>query len=124
MIFASKVRIPSTPAVAIWGTVAPAPPCTPLVSNSSGVPRARGTPELFDTIGVHGGAGATVPQIATAGVEGMRTFDANIICVKREGVSALHAMPLECFQEELAHSGVPIVGVKDVDVLRAKPGPL
>ena len=54
----------------------------------------------------------------------MRTFDANIICVKREGVSALHAMPLECFQEELAHSGVPIVGVKDVDVLRAKPGPL
>src|SRR3989454_10179721 len=88
------------------------------------LPRASGAPELFDAIGVHGSAGAPVPQIATAGAEGMRTLDADITRVKRQGVSTLHAMPLERFQEELAHGSVPIVGVEDVDVLRADPGPL
>src|SRR5712691_4606627 len=85
------------------------------------LPWASSAPELLDAIGVHGGAGAPVPQIATAGAEGMRTLDADIARVKREGLPALHAVPLECFQEELAHGGVPIVGVKDVDVLRAEP---
>src|SRR5712691_3248370 len=88
------------------------------------LPRASGAPELFDAIRVHGGAGAPVPQIATAGAEGMRTLDANIARVKREGISALHAVPLERFQEELAHGGVPIVGDKDVNALRAEPGSL
>jgi hypothetical protein len=54
----------------------------------------------------------------------MRTLDADITRVKREGLTALHSMPLERFQEELGHRGVPIVGVEDVDVLRAEPGSL
>src|SRR5712692_3617339 len=88
------------------------------------LPRASGAPELFDAIGVHGGAGAPVTQIATAGAEGMRTLDADIASVKSEGITALHTVPLKSFQEELAHGGVTIVGVKDVDVLRAEPGTL
>src|SRR5690349_7647354 len=88
------------------------------------LPRTSGAPELFDAISVHGGAGAPVPQIATAGVEGMWTLNADITRVKCERISALHAMPLKSFQEELGHGGVPIIGVKDVDVLRAKPSPL
>src|SRR4029453_6683595 len=62
--------------------------------------RARAAPELFDAIGVHGGAGAPVPQIAAAGVEGMRAFDTDIAGVKCKGLPTLHAMPLECFQKE------------------------
>src|SRR5712691_5041823 len=88
------------------------------------LPRASGAPELFDAIGVHGGAGAPVPQIATAGAEGMRTLDANIARVKREGISALHAVPLESFQVELGHDSISVIGVEDVDVLRAEPGSL
>src|SRR5262245_52069387 len=88
------------------------------------LPRTSGASELFDAIGVHSGAGAPIPQIATAGAEGMRTLDADITRVKRESISTLHAMPLERFQEKLGHGGVPIVGVEDVDVLWAKPGPL
>src|SRR5712692_2263735 len=38
-------------------------------------------------------------------------------------IAAFDAVPLECFQEELSHGSVAIVGVKDVDVLRAEPGP-
>src|SRR5262245_8977344 len=87
------------------------------------LPGAGGAPELFDAIGVHGGAGAPVPQIATARAERMRPLDADITCVKREGISTLHAMPLERFQEKLSHGSVPIVGVEDVYVLRPKPGP-
>src|SRR5262249_53508932 len=68
--------------------------------------------------------GASVPQVAAAGAEGMRTLNADIARVKCEGVAAFHAMPLKSFQEELGHGGVAIIGVKDVDVLRAKPGPL
>src|SRR6266581_6353441 len=78
--------------------------------------RASGAPELFDAIGVHGGAGAPVTQIATAGAEGMWTLDSDIASVKSEGITALHAVPLKSFQKELAHGGVTIVGVKDVDV--------
>src|SRR5436309_1263801 len=88
------------------------------------LPRAGGAPELFDAVSIHGGAGAPVPQIATAEAEGMRTLDADIAGIKRQGLAALHAVPLERFQEELAHGGVPIVGVKDVNVLRAESGPL
>src|SRR5437899_2392877 len=88
------------------------------------LPRASGAPELFDAIGVHGGAGAPVTQIATAGAEGMWTLDTDIASVKRQGLPAFHTVPLISFQEELAHDGVTIVGVKDVDVLRAEPGTL
>src|SRR5712691_8997219 len=88
------------------------------------LPRASGAPELFDAIGVHGGAGAPVTQIATAGAEGMWAIDSDIASVKSEGITALHAVPLKSFQEELTHGGVAIVGVKDVDVLRAEPGTL
>ena len=44
-----------------------------------------------------------LPEIATAGAEGMRPLDADIARVKRESLPALHAMPLERFQEELGH---------------------
>jgi hypothetical protein len=86
------------------------------------LPRARGAPELFDAISVHGRAGPPIPEIAPAGAEGMRALDPNVARVKSEGISALDAVPLERFQKELRHGGVPIVGVKDVDVLRPKPG--
>src|SRR2546425_7834488 len=82
------------------------------------LPRASGAPELFDAISVHSSAGAPVPQIATAGAEGMRALDSDIAGVKREGLAALHAVPLKSFQEELAHDGISIVWVKDVDILR------
>jgi len=61
------------------------------------LPRASGAPELFDAVGVHSSAGASVSQIAAAGVEGMRTLDSDISSEKREGVPTLHAMPLERF---------------------------
>src|SRR5262252_6206044 len=53
------------------------------------LPRAGGAPELFDAIGVHGGAGASVPEITTAGAKGMRPLDSDITSVKREGITAL-----------------------------------
>src|SRR4029453_17289636 len=86
--------------------------------------RARAAPELFDAIGIHGSAGAPVPQIAPTGAEGMRAFDADIASVKRESLPALHTMPLECFQKELCHGGIAIIGVKNVDILRAEAGSL
>ena len=88
------------------------------------LPRASSAPELFDAIGIHRGAGAPVAEIATTRAEGMRTLDADIARVKPESLTTLHPMPLECFQEELAHGGVPIIGVEDVDVLRPKPSSL
>src|SRR5215813_12122046 len=42
------------------------------------LPRAGGAPELFNAIGVHGGAGAPAPEIATAGAEGVRPLDSDI----------------------------------------------
>src|SRR5688500_13222580 len=74
--------------------------------------------ELFNTVGVHGSAGAPVAQIATAGTEGMRALDANIVRVKREGVAALHAVPLEPFEKELGHGGVTVIRVENVHVRR------
>ena len=53
----------------------------------------------------------------------MRALDSDIARVKREGFPALHAMPLERFQKKLGHGGVPIVGIKDVNILRAEPAP-
>src|SRR6516225_1730507 len=61
------------------------------------LPRAGGAPELFDAIGVHGGAGAPVPEITTAGAEGMRPLDSDITSVKRKGLATLHTVPLEPF---------------------------
>ena len=46
-------------------------------------------------------ARAPVAQIAAAGAEGMRSLDADIAGVEREGVAALHAVPLERLQVEL-----------------------
>src|SRR3712207_2578505 len=88
------------------------------------LPWARGAPKLFGAIGVHGGAGAPIPQITPAGAEGVRALDSDIARIKRQGLPALHTMPLKRLQEKLRHDGVTVVGVKDVDVLRAEPGPL
>src|SRR5919201_5744229 len=101
-----KNRCPYTSLLQGWAAIAPLarmlPEHDPATAAGRGesrqrglgpdldLPRASGAPELFDAIGIHGGAGAPVPQIATTGAEGMRTLDADITCVKREGVPTLH----------------------------------
>jgi len=52
----------------------------------------------------------------------MRTLDSDIARVKREGLTALHA----CTEKLPGRTGSwwrTLVGVKDVDVLRAEPSP-
>src|SRR5688572_1746807 len=76
--------------------------------------------ELFDTVGVHGAACAPVTQIAATGAERMRSFDADIAGIKREGVATLHAVPLESLQVKLRHDRVAVIRVEDIDVLGAE----
>src|SRR5205807_5224414 len=59
------------------------------------LPRAGGAPQLFDAIGVHGGAGASIPEIAAARAKRMRSLDPNVASIEREGPAALDAVPLE-----------------------------
>ena len=63
-----------------------------------------------------------LPRLPPLELKGCGPFDADIAGVEREGVAALHAVPLERFQVELGHDGVAVVRVEDVDVLRAEPG--
>ena len=51
----------------------------------------------------------------------MRALDSDIARVKREGFPALH--PCHWNASRTGHSGVPIVGIKDVNILRAEPAP-
>src|SRR5215212_10293078 len=59
------------------------------------LPLAGRAAQLFDAVGVHGAAYAARSQVAAAGAEGMRPLDADIVCIEREGVSALHPVPLK-----------------------------
>src|SRR5437870_5297916 len=77
---------------------------------------AGGAAELLDAIGVHGGARSPVAQVAAARAERMRTLDTDVSAVKREGVAAFHAVPLERLQVELGHDCVAVVRIEDVDV--------
>jgi hypothetical protein len=54
--------------------------------------------ELLYAAGVHGRTGASVPQIAAARTERVRSLDSDIASVKREGVAAVDAVPLEGLQ--------------------------
>ncbi len=88
------------------------------------LPRASGSPKLFNAIGVHGGAGASVPEVPTAGAEGMWPLDGDIAGKEVKRLSPLHPMPLESLQEKLADGGVAIVRVEDIDVLGTEPSSL
>src|SRR5438309_10231511 len=48
---------------------------------------AGGAAELLDAVGVHGRAGAPVPQIAAARAEGVRSLDPDIAGVELEGIA-------------------------------------
>jgi len=88
------------------------------------LPWAGRSSKLFDTIGIHGGTGTAVPQIATAGTERMRTLHSNVVRVKGERVSSLYAVPLEGLQKKLGHRSVTVVGVKNINICGAEPGAL
>jgi len=51
--------------------------------------------EMLAAVGVRGRAGAPVPQIAAARGERVRSLDPDIARVKREGIAARDAVPLE-----------------------------
>ena len=44
-----------------------------------------------------------LPEVAAARAERMRALDADVAGVEREGVAALHAVPLERLEVELGH---------------------
>src|SRR5207248_4984844 len=78
----------------------------------------------LDAVGVHGRTAAPGPQIAAARAERVRSLDADIARVEREGIAAFDAVPLERLQEELRHDRIAFVRIEDIDVLRPKPGAL
>src|SRR5205807_10182741 len=80
--------------------------------------------QLLYAVGVHGRAGAPVPQIAAARAERVWSLDPDIAGVEREGIAAFDAVPLEGLQEELRHGCIAVVRIEDIDVLRPKPGTL
>src|SRR5262249_52955958 len=88
------------------------------------LPCAGRAAELLDAVGVHGRAGAPVPQIAAARAERVRSLDPDIAGVEREGIAALDAVPLEALQKELRHRRIAVVRIEDVNVIRPKPGTL
>ena len=47
------------------------------------LPRSSGSPQLLNAVGVHGGASATAAQVATAGAEGIRTLDSDLIAANQ-----------------------------------------
>src|SRR3954465_10891890 len=59
------------------------------------LPCASRAAELLDAVGVHGRAGAPVPQIAAARAQRVRSLDPDIACVERKGIAAFDAVPLE-----------------------------
>ena len=59
------------------------------------LPRARRAPKLVNTISVEDGPVAAGPVVATAGKEGMRTFDPDVVGIKIVGLSQLDTVPLE-----------------------------
>src|SRR6266704_3576325 len=85
---------------------------------------AGGAAELLDAVGVHGGAGAPVPQIAAARAERVRTLDPDIARVELEGIAAFDAVPLEGLQEELRHRRIAVVRIEYINVVGRKPGTL
>src|SRR5207302_3674005 len=80
--------------------------------------------ELLDAVGVHGRTGAPIPQIAAARAERVRSLDADIAGVEREGIAAFDAVPLEGLQEELRHDRIAFVRIEYVNVVGPKPGAL
>src|SRR5438132_8441999 len=88
------------------------------------LPCAGRAAELLYAVGVHGGAGAPVPQIAAARAERVRSLDPDIAGVEREGIAAFDAVPLEGLQEELRHGCIAVVRIEYVNVLGPKPGTL
>src|SRR5437899_9738499 len=67
--------------------------------------------QLLYAVGVHGRAGAPVPQIAAARAERVRSLDPDIARVERKGIAAFDAVPLEGLQEELRHGCIAVVGI-------------
>src|SRR5438477_1382929 len=88
------------------------------------LPCAGRAAELLYAVGVHGRAGAPVPQIAAARAERVRSLDPDIAGVEREGVAPFDAVPLEGLQEELRHRCIAVVRIEYIDVLGSKPGAL
>src|SRR5262249_18430935 len=76
------------------------------------LPRAGGASQLLDAIGVHGGAGASIPEIAAARGERVRSLDSNVASIEREGLATLDAVPLEGLQKELRHGCITVVGIE------------
>src|SRR5436305_15247459 len=66
------------------------------------LPCARRAAELLYAVGVHGRTGAPVPQIAAARRERVRSVDADIARVEREGFAAFDAVPLEASRKDCA----------------------
>jgi hypothetical protein len=108
------------------------------------LPCASRAAELLYAVGVHGRAGAPVPQIAAARAERVRSLDPDIRRVEREGVAAFDAVPLEgpaptlpspvilgtspgrevLVGRGLRHGCIAVVRIEYIDVLRPKPGAL
>src|SRR5208282_2692280 len=86
------------------------------------LPCASRAAELLYAVGVHGRAGAPVPQIAAARAERVRALDPDIAGVERKGIAAFDAVPLEGLQEELRHRCIAVVRIEYINVLRPKPG--
>src|SRR5205823_13248827 len=80
--------------------------------------------ELLYAVGVHGGAGAAVPQIAAARRQRVRSLDPDIAGVELEGVAAFDVVPLEALQKDLRHRCIAVVRIEYVDVLGPEPGTL
>jgi hypothetical protein len=59
------------------------------------LPCASRAAELLYAVAVHGRTGAAVPQIAAARAERLRSLDPDIARVKRDGIAAFDAVPLE-----------------------------
>ena len=91
------------------------------LSPNPDLPSAGRAAELLYAVGVHGGPGAPVPQIAAARAQRVRSLDPDIARVERERIAAFDAVPLEPLQEELRHGCIAVVRIEDIDVRGPKP---
>src|SRR5690242_5770044 len=82
------------------------------------LPCACGAAQLLDAVGIHGRAGAPVPQIAAARAERVRSLDPDVAGIEREGIAAFDPVPLESLEEKLRHGCVAVVRIEYLDVLR------
>ena len=80
------------------------------------LPLASGSPKLLNTVDVHGGSGASVAQVPTAGAERVWSLDTDISSEEVGRVPLLDSMPLEGLKGSWYKGREAVVGVEYIHI--------